>query len=614
MPSYKRNLPSPTRISSFIRVPSSSPPSEPLSLPVDDSSFSISFSEITSNPFYGKLAVTLYSTVALKLDGSVYAWGDGERGQLGHPRDDGFLCSGVPVKVPIPTESPITSISAAPLTVYAIDEAGQAYGWGYYIRNMAEGHDDDYVTLCLYEPAKLKNLSSTAQISGSMYHSVVLQKDGSLKMWGKLNWVFTKEEELPQAVDFDGFDDVQQVACPDGCVAVLKKDGSVWFKGGNGAIYGNGNKEDAREVPVKSRFIDNVAFITATTSKLFCLLKNGSVCYTSSVYDHMRKTYEHTTPAFVPYLNNIVHVASSGGHVLFVDFQGNLFSMGANSQGQLGLGDCKSRVFPVKVSLNDVKYVAAGDAFSLAVTSNGEVFGCGVNNRGQLGNGTFGNSVEFKPINFNLLNNSPPIELPQVVIPPLDHFTLPEVEKPEYQFGISKTWGFYYNNQILKMWGKDFVPAGFGSILRHDGSKLPVVVENLEKRVNIRKSENCIQYDTDRFPISETPIKMISVGDEAGVILTEEGELFIFGTLDAEFAVRELRGDLYHLDNIHSLSAGANHVLLLRKDGKVFSFGVGEKGQLGDGSNTVRKTVVSVEIPSRVAKVVATKQNSLQSL
>ncbi|KAL0251511.1 hypothetical protein GEMRC1_000724 [Eukaryota sp. GEM-RC1] len=597
IPSFKRSLPSPTRISSFTRVSSSPSPSQPLSFPVDDSSFSISFSEISSNPFYGKLAASMYSAVALKPDGSVYAWGDGDRGQLGRPQVDGFLCSGVPIKIPIPTEFPITSISTAALTVYAIDEAGQAYGWGYYIRQMAEGHDKDYNSACLYEATKLKDLSSTAQITGSMYHSVVLQKDGSIKVWGELKAVFKKD--LTQAVDFDGFDDVQQVAAPNGCVA-----------GGNGAIYGNGNEEDAAEIAVKSRFIDDVAYITATSTQLFCLLKNGTVYYTLSNYSHIEKTSEYTTPVFVPYLKNIVHVASSSGHVLFVDFHRNLFSMGANGLGQLGLGDCKSRDSPVKVSLNDVKYVAAGDGFSLAVSSNGEVYACGVNNRGQLGDGTFGHSVEFKPINFNLLNNSPPIELPQVVIPPLDDFILPEVDKFQYKFGISKTWGFHYDNDILKMWSIDFVPAGFGSSARRNGSKLPVVVENLEKRVNIRKSGDCIQYDTNYLPIKETPIKMISVGDRAGAILTVEGDLFIFGTLNTGYPEIDPRCDLYHLDHIHSISVGATHVLLLRQDGKVFSFGIGEKGQLGDGSNTVRNTIVPVVIPARVAKVVASKQNS----
>ncbi|KAL0235126.1 hypothetical protein GEMRC1_001708 [Eukaryota sp. GEM-RC1] len=501
----------------------------------------------------------------------------------------------------MPTESPISTVSAADLTIYAIDEADQAYGWGYFIRKMAEGHDDDYKNICLYEAAKLKDLSSTAQITGAMYYSVVLSKDGTLKIWGNLYGLFSDNADDTEAVDLHGFDDVMQVACASGCLAVLKKDGSVWFKGVNDGIFGSGDEEDAKEAPVRAKFIDDVAFITATSSKVFYLLKNGTVCYTSGKY---------STPIYVPIVKDIVHVASGSGHVIFVDSQGNLFAMGSNSDGQLGLGDVKDRDVPVKVSLNDVKYVAAGDSFSLAVTSDGEVFGCGINSRGQLGDGTFGNSVEFKPISFNLLNNSPPIELPEVVIPPLDDFVLPEVEKPEYQFGISKTWGFHYDNDILKMWSKDFIPSSFGSNMRQDGSKVPTEVKSFEKHVNIRKSGNCTQYDTERYPINETPLKIISIGNDAGAILTEEGELYVFGSLDAGFAIREARGDLYHLDHIHSISAGAHHVLVLRKDGKVFSFGVGEKGQLGDGSNTVRKSMVPVEIPARVAKVIATEDNS----
>ncbi|KAL0234919.1 hypothetical protein GEMRC1_001501 [Eukaryota sp. GEM-RC1] len=81
---------SPIKISSFVKINSSPHPSQPISPSGDDSSFSVSFADISSNPFYGKLAAAIYSTVALKPDGSVYTWGDGERGQLGHPREGGI--------------------------------------------------------------------------------------------------------------------------------------------------------------------------------------------------------------------------------------------------------------------------------------------------------------------------------------------------------------------------------------------------------------------------------------------------------------------------------------------------------------------------------------------
>ena len=66
-------------------------------------------------------------SVVLLSDGSVWAWGDGQRGQLG----DGVARSRrSPVRVHVPAGPGITSLATGGSTSYAVSTAGDVYAWG----------------------------------------------------------------------------------------------------------------------------------------------------------------------------------------------------------------------------------------------------------------------------------------------------------------------------------------------------------------------------------------------------------------------------------------------------------------------------------------------------
>ena len=87
-------------------------------------------------------------------------------------------------------------------------------------------------------------------------------------------------------------------------------------------------------------------------------------------------------------------VDASGGyaHSLVLVSSGQVFAMGANSKGQLGVGSREMSRVPVRVQVagpggapRSFKQVAAGLFHSLAVTTDGLVFAWGSNRYGQLG-------------------------------------------------------------------------------------------------------------------------------------------------------------------------------------------------------------------------------------
>lgn len=82
-----------------------------------------------------------------------------------------------------------------------------------------------------------------------------------------------------------------------------------------------------------------------------------------------------------------VDLVSAGyRHTLFVNSDGWLFGMGGNGSGQLGLGDETDRNVPTLIPTEArIQLVSAGRYCSLFVDENGALWGMGDNNEGQLG-------------------------------------------------------------------------------------------------------------------------------------------------------------------------------------------------------------------------------------
>jgi alpha-tubulin suppressor-like RCC1 family protein len=66
-------------------------------------------------------------TVAILANGSVWAWGDNDRGQLG---DGTRVSSSVPLRVDVPRGVTFASVSSGGYASYAIDRAGRLWSWG----------------------------------------------------------------------------------------------------------------------------------------------------------------------------------------------------------------------------------------------------------------------------------------------------------------------------------------------------------------------------------------------------------------------------------------------------------------------------------------------------
>ena len=91
----------------------------------------------------------------------------------------------------------------------------------------------------------------------------------------------------------------------------------------------------------------------------------------------------------------VANIVAGANHVLAVTTEGQLFAWGSDSDGQLGIKSSNDYAFsPVQVkgyngagNLKDIILIAAGAKHSLAVATNGDVWSWGDNTYGQLGQG-----------------------------------------------------------------------------------------------------------------------------------------------------------------------------------------------------------------------------------
>jgi hypothetical protein len=107
-------------------------------------------------------------------------------------------------------------------------------------------------------------------------------------------------------------------------------------------------------------------------------------------------------------LQGIVALAAGANHSAAIDQNGNVWTWGSNTTGQLGNGDASgtAQSYPVQVSsVSNVVTVAAGATNTFALEENGQVYAWGSNTMGQLGNGMMGSAINANPSQVHGLSN-----------------------------------------------------------------------------------------------------------------------------------------------------------------------------------------------------------------
>lgn len=187
------------------------------------------------------IAAGTYNSFAIKEDGTVWAWGSNDSGQLGV--DEGILYESL-VPIQITGIEDVKTIAAGSDHTIAIKEDGTVWGWGSNFAGQLGAiviADSDTNNEFKYERfMQVSGMEKVKAIAAGYNYTIALKKDGSLWVWGRNNLGNLGDDSIEtisiEPVPVKDLEDVIAVSAADDHIVALKKDGTVWSWGLN--LYG----------------------------------------------------------------------------------------------------------------------------------------------------------------------------------------------------------------------------------------------------------------------------------------------------------------------------------------------------------------------------------------
>lgn len=241
-----------------------------------------------------------------------------------------------------------------------------------------------------------------------------------------------------------------------------------------------------------------------------------------------------------------LRIACGDEHTALITENGKLFMFGSNNWGQLGLGSKVTVNKPTCVKAlksEKVQLVACGRNHTLICTAKGKVYASGGNSEGQLGLGDCEERTSFKRLDF--FDSQGPIKM---------------------LAAGSNTSAALTASGKLFMWG-----------------------DNTEGQIGLGKES---QVSSPQEVSVGQPISWVSCGYYHSALVTVDGALYTFGERDSGklgLGTHQLPGHRVPQlvksikEPVRQVACGGGHTVALA-EGNVYTFGLGQFGQLGHGT------------------------------
>jgi alpha-tubulin suppressor-like RCC1 family protein len=318
--------------------------------------------------------------LAVKSDGTVWAWGGNEYGQLG----DGSLdTSSVPVQVP--GLSGVTQVTAGHDTGYALRSDGTVWAWGI----SQDGQLGTAVTgTSSPVPVQVAGLTGITQIAAGAYFSLALRSDGTVWAWGDNfngelgDGMIGTSTDSRVPVQVSGLSRVTMIAAGGDNGMAVRTRGlyttltsvMVWGLNPYGAlgVPGQGISHVLTPVAVSGIGTGSVTGISMGLGDTAMVLysdgsvwewDNGGFGQIPGGSGEVFTPIETMAPG-----SGITQISAGDEHELALRSDGTVLAWGDNNDGQLGDGTAGGESGPVQVpGLTNATQIAAGSNYSLAI-------------------------------------------------------------------------------------------------------------------------------------------------------------------------------------------------------------------------------------------------------
>ncbi|MCL2573277.1 MAG: stalk domain-containing protein [Defluviitaleaceae bacterium] len=307
----------------------------------------------------------LFGSYAVTNDGSLW---DVARGRYivieGHRPEDNELVWLTEDEAPVKVMDNVTAVSVGENHAMAIRTDGSLWAWGAnFFGQLGDGNGANDIGASLPPEQAVRIMDNVAMVWAGRHHTTALQMDGSLWAWGsnhdgQVGDGTTIDRHTPVRI----MEQVTYVSAGSRHTVAIRSDNSLWAWGNNRSGQLGGGRHgvariEANEVishnePSPIRIMDNIVHATASSglsSFTLAVTTSGDLLFWGEYsFVHPEHNWHSSVDVIEPMriMSNVAYVFADGDNKMVIQRDGSLWTWRHDIEGRIDTNlDAKSRTF-----------------------------------------------------------------------------------------------------------------------------------------------------------------------------------------------------------------------------------------------------------------------------